>query len=98
MTEIGMGISNPYNGERRAGAVGQPLPGVQCQLFDENDNVVEEIQNQERFELKAIMFFLSIGKMKRPQKALSKTAGFVLVTLRLSSKGTIALWVGLQSI
>lgn len=42
MTEIGMGISNPYEGERRAGAVGQPLPGVECQLFDEYDNAIEE--------------------------------------------------------
>ncbi len=42
MTEIGMGISNPYDGERRAGAVGQPLPGVECQLFDEYDNPIEE--------------------------------------------------------
>lgn len=35
MTEIGMGISNPYNGVRRAGYIGQPLPGVDVQLFDE---------------------------------------------------------------
>ncbi len=42
MTEIGMGISNPYNGERRAGCVGQPLPGVECQLFDEYDQVISE--------------------------------------------------------
>ena len=27
MTEIGMGLSNPYHGERRPGAVGRPLPG-----------------------------------------------------------------------
>ena len=42
MTEIGMGISNPYDGERRAGHVGQPLPGVQAQLFDEDNNPVTE--------------------------------------------------------
>lgn len=42
MTEIGMGISNPYNGERRAGCVGQPLPGVECQLFDEYDKPINE--------------------------------------------------------
>ncbi|MAX07404.1 MAG: long-chain fatty acid--CoA ligase [Gammaproteobacteria bacterium] len=42
MTEIGMGISNPYNGERRAGAVGQALPGVDCELFDENDSLITE--------------------------------------------------------
>ena len=42
MTEIGMGISNPYNGERRAGAVGQALPGVDCELFDEHDSLITE--------------------------------------------------------
>jgi len=43
MTEVGMGISNPYHGERRAGFVGQALPGVTVQLFDEDDDpVIEE--------------------------------------------------------
>ena len=32
MTEIGMAISNPYEGERRAGYVGLPLPGVSVRL------------------------------------------------------------------
>ena len=32
MTEIGMGLSNPYDGERRPGTVGQPLPGVDLRL------------------------------------------------------------------
>jgi len=35
MTEIGMAISNPYKGERRAGYVGVPLPGVEVKLVDE---------------------------------------------------------------
>ena len=30
MTEIGMALSNPLDGERRPGFVGQPLPGVEC--------------------------------------------------------------------
>jgi malonyl-CoA/methylmalonyl-CoA synthetase len=38
MTETGMTISNPYAGERRAGAVGQALPGVDVVLFDEDDS------------------------------------------------------------
>ena len=42
MTEIGMALSNPYRGERRAGYVGQPLPGVAIKLVDEADNVIEE--------------------------------------------------------
>ncbi len=34
MTEIGMALSNPLDGERRAGAVGQPLPGVELCVVD----------------------------------------------------------------
>ncbi len=40
MTEIGMGISNPFKGERRAGHIGQPLPGVKVRLVDEQDHVL----------------------------------------------------------
>ena len=40
MTEIGMGISNPYVGKRRPGFIGTPLPGVQIRLTnDENAEV-----------------------------------------------------------
>ncbi len=42
MTEIGMALSNPYHGDRRAGYVGQPLPGVNVNLFDESDRVIDE--------------------------------------------------------
>jgi len=35
MTELGMAISNPYDGERKAGYVGWPLPGVEVKLVDE---------------------------------------------------------------
>ena len=40
MTEIGMALSNPYSGERRPGAVGQPLPGVSIRLWSEHQTVV----------------------------------------------------------
>jgi len=40
MTEIGMALSNPYTGERRAGYVGLPLPGVSVQLFDEAHQLI----------------------------------------------------------
>jgi malonyl-CoA/methylmalonyl-CoA synthetase len=41
MTELGMAISNPYQGERRAGHIGQPLPGVSVRLVDEENKEVE---------------------------------------------------------
>jgi len=37
MTETGMNTSNPYDGERRAGTVGMPLPGVQVRVVDDAD-------------------------------------------------------------
>ena len=40
MTEIGMAISNPYIGERRPGYIGEPLPGVEVRLVDEDDQPV----------------------------------------------------------
>lgn len=40
MTEIGMAISNPYQGERRPGCIGQPLPGVEIRLTDEHNTPV----------------------------------------------------------
>ena len=36
MTETNMNTSNPYNGERRAGTVGFPLPGVELKITDAN--------------------------------------------------------------
>jgi malonyl-CoA/methylmalonyl-CoA synthetase len=42
MTEIGMGLSNPYRGDRVPGSVGAPLPGVEVRLVDEHDAVVED--------------------------------------------------------
>jgi len=35
MTEIGMALSNPLDGPRRAGTVGTPLPGVDLRVVDE---------------------------------------------------------------
>ena len=42
MTEIGMAISNPYEGERRAGYIGQALPGVEVRLVDESNHLTQD--------------------------------------------------------
>jgi len=42
MTEIGMALSNPYQGgERRPGSVGQPLPGVQVAVAPDGELLVK---------------------------------------------------------
>ena len=40
MTETLMNVSNPYEGERRAGTVGFPLPGVDLRLADDSEILV----------------------------------------------------------
>lgn len=58
MTEIGMGLSNPYHGERRAGHVGQPLPGVEAQLFDEDNKPITEENTPGEIRIKGDNVFL----------------------------------------
>lgn len=41
MTETAMMISNLLHGERRSGAVGQPLPGVEIRLMSESGRLIE---------------------------------------------------------
>jgi malonyl-CoA/methylmalonyl-CoA synthetase len=40
MTEIGMGLSNPYDGPRVPGAVGAPLPGVEVDVVGDDGRAV----------------------------------------------------------
>ena len=43
MTETGMNTSNPYDGERRPGTVGHPLPGIEIRVADpENGAPLDE--------------------------------------------------------
>ena len=47
MTEIGMGLSNPLEGERRPGHVGQPLPGVEVRIVDPEGRPLPEGESGE---------------------------------------------------
>jgi malonyl-CoA/methylmalonyl-CoA synthetase len=42
MTEFGMGLGNPLDGERRAGFVGVPFPGIDVRLVDERNTAVRD--------------------------------------------------------
>jgi malonyl-CoA/methylmalonyl-CoA synthetase len=41
MTEIGMALSNPFDGARVPGTVGAPLPGVEARIVDPEGRVLE---------------------------------------------------------
>jgi malonyl-CoA/methylmalonyl-CoA synthetase len=62
MTEIGMAISNPYRGERKAGFVGLPLPGVQVRLFDNDCGKVAENEEAGEIQIKSPAVFKSYWK------------------------------------
>lgn len=42
MTEIGMALGNPLHGERVAGTVGMPMPGMEVRLLDERGSAPAE--------------------------------------------------------
>jgi malonyl-CoA/methylmalonyl-CoA synthetase len=73
MTEIGMAISNPYKGVRKAGFVGLPLPGVQVRLFDNDSGKIAENEAAGEIQIKSAAVFKSYWK-KQSATAESFTA------------------------
>jgi len=49
MTETNMNTSNPYDGDRRAGTVGPPLPGVEVRIAGEGEVGVIEVRGPNVF-------------------------------------------------
>ena len=65
MTEIGMALSNPLHGERRPGCVGNPLPGVEVKLVDEEENLVTDDGKPGQIHVRGPMVFSEYWK--RPE-------------------------------
>jgi malonyl-CoA/methylmalonyl-CoA synthetase len=57
MTEIGMALSNPLAGERRAGAVGLPLPGVEVRLVDDSGIEIAGPDRSGEIQVRGAMVF-----------------------------------------
>lgn len=57
MTELGMAISNPYRGERRAGHIGQPLPGVTIRLAEEQQAALHDPTGPGEIQVKGASVF-----------------------------------------
>ncbi|GMQ27389.1 acyl-CoA synthetase [Algoriphagus confluentis] len=76
MTEIGMAISNPYEGPRKAGYIGKPLPRVETRLVDEENKPVEIGQPGE-IQIKGPSVFKEYwGKPEATAKAFTQDGWF----------------------
>lgn len=67
MTETGMNTSNPLQGQRRAGTVGMPLPGVSVRICDANH---AELERGEVGDLQVKGPNVFIGYWNMPEKTV----------------------------
>lgn len=87
MTEIGMAISNPYDGERRAGYIGKPLPEVQARLVDEKYEEVPEGQPGE-IQIKGPSVFKEYwGKAEATAKTFTSDGWFKTGDIAIVEEG-----------
>ena len=78
MTETNMNTSNPYDGERRAGTVGFPLPGVSLRIADPEDG--SELAQGEigMIEVKGPNVFAGYWRMPEKTRAEFRDDGFFI--------------------
>jgi malonyl-CoA/methylmalonyl-CoA synthetase len=70
MTEIGMALSNPLQGERRAGSVGLPLPEVEVRLTDESGQIITADNQAGEIQVRGPGIFKEyLGQPQTTQKA-----------------------------
>ena len=78
MTETNMNTSNPYNGERRAGTVGQPLPGVDLKIADPETGKELSAGQIGQIEVRGPNVFNGYWKMPKKTKAELRENGFFI--------------------
>ena len=66
MTETNMNTSNPYDGERRVGSVGFPLPGVEIRISDPETGTELPVGETGMIEVRGPNVFL--GYWRKPEK------------------------------
>ena len=77
MSETGMNTSNPLNGERRAGTVGFPLPGVEVRVTDKKNRVLPKNDVGE-LQVKGKNVFAGYWKMpEKTEQEFTKDGFFI---------------------
>ena len=78
MTETNMNTSNPYEGERRAGTVGFPLPGVSLRIADPDTGAALAQGEVGMIEVKGPNVFSGYWRMPEKTKAEFRDDGFFI--------------------
>ncbi|MER8392862.1 malonyl-CoA synthase [Mesorhizobium sp. M1340] len=78
MTETNMNTSNPYEGERRAGTVGFPLPGVSLRITDPESGETLAWGEVGMIEVKGPNVFCGYWRMPEKTRAEFRDDGFFI--------------------
>lgn len=77
MTETNMNTSNPYEGDRRAGTVGLPLPGVEVRICDADGHALPQGEIGE-VEVRGANVFQGYWQMPEKTAAELRETGFFI--------------------
>ena len=78
MTETNMNTSNPYDGDRIPGSVGQPLPGVEIRITDPETGAVLPQGDIGMIEVRGPNVFKGYWRMPEKTKAEFREDGFFI--------------------
>lgn len=78
MTETGMNTSNPYEGERRAGTVGLPLPGVELRITDPDTGAPVAAGEIGMIEVRGPNVFAGYWRMPEKTREEMRADGFFI--------------------
>jgi len=78
MTETNMNTSNPYDGERRAGTVGLPLPGVELKITSPETGKEISVDKIGQIEVRGPNVFRGYWKMPEKTKTELRENGFFI--------------------
>lgn len=78
MTETNMNASNPYRGERRAGTVGHPLPGVELKITDPETGVALGTGEVGQIEVRGPNVFQGYWRLPEKTAAELREDGFFI--------------------